>query len=356
MRTLYWFVLLVSAWGIVLGGCDGDGSSGEKKTPETLRISTHGGAYRESQEKAFFQPYSKITGITVVVETQEANLYDKLKADVSSNQERWDVVFTVGYVIFRAMHDGLLEPIDYSVVNKDNLLPWAANSLGVAGVVYSTVLSYNTNAFPDAENRPTCWRDFFDVKRFPGPRSLREGPAGNLEIALLADGVDPDKLYPLDVERALRKLDEIKPYIKVWWKKGSEPPKRLAEGDVVLSSAYNGRIWAARQAGAPLQIEWNQGLLDSAWWVVPKGLPEDRRRRAMHFIAFASRAEPQANQARIITYGPTNIYAVGKMPEDMQDDLPTEEENLKKQIRLDNEWWAENENAVLKRWNEWKGK
>ncbi|MBN1942758.1 MAG: ABC transporter substrate-binding protein [Phycisphaerae bacterium] len=355
MKTLLRFCFVLLAGSIVSEGCDGKPRREEEKPPEVLRVSTHGGAYRESQEKAFFQPYSKIMGVTVLVETQEANLYEKLQAAVSSGEIPWDVVVTEGAVIFRAIRDGLLEPIDYTVVNKDNLFPWAANPYGVANIVYSEVLAYSTVASPAAAARPTCWRDFFDVKRFPGPRCLRAGPVGNLEIALLADGVEPEKLYPLDVERALRKLDEIKPHVKVWWKEGAEPPKLLADGTVVLSLAYNGRIWAARQDGAPLQIEWNQGLLDNGWWVVPKGLPEERKQRAMHFIAFATRAEPQANQARIISYGPTNIYAVRKVPEDVQRDLPTEEENLKKQIRIDNEWWAQHEDAILKRWNEWKG-
>lgn len=356
MRTVHWFVLLVLAGCMASAGCDGKKSTEEKAAPETLRVSTHGGAFLETQEKAIFEPFGRMTGVKVIVETRETDLYETLKAEAASGLTKQDVVYTVGTPIFCAIRDGLLEPIDYTVVNKNNLLPWAAHSHAVASVVYSLILSYNTATFPDAAKCPASWRDFFDVERFPGPRALREGPVGNLEIALLADGVDPEKLYPLDVERAFRKLEEIKPHVKVWWKEGDEPPALLTDGEVVISSAYNGRIWAARQKGSPLAVEWNQGLLDSGWWAVPKGLPEERKKRAMEFIAFASRAEPQANQAKIITYGPTNIYAMTKVPDDMRMDLPTEETNLKKQIRIDNEWWLKNDAAVLKRWNEWKGK
>lgn len=356
MKTFHWLAFLVLAGGIVLAGCDGKKSPEQEKTPKTLRVSTHGGAYRDSQEKAFFKPYEEMTGVQVIVETQEANLYDMLKAEVASGQVQWDVVVVEGAVIFRAIRDGLLEPMDYTVINKNNLIPWAANPYGVANIVYSEVLSYNTTVFPNADTRPSSWKDFFDLKRFPGSRCLREGPVGNLEIALLADGVDPDKLYPLDVERALRKLDEIKPHVKVWWKHGAEPPERLSNRDIALACAYNGRIWAAQKSGAPLAITWNQGLLDSGWWVVPKGLPKDRKQRAMDFIAFATRAEPQANQSKIIPYGPTNIYAMNKVPLKMQSDLPNEKKNLNMQTTINNEWWAKNEDAILKRWNEWKGK
>ncbi|MBN1554227.1 MAG: ABC transporter substrate-binding protein [Phycisphaerae bacterium] len=337
-------------------GCDREKPAAEQKAPETLRVSTHGGAYRASQEKAFFEPYRKITGVKVIVDTQEADLYEKLKTTVSSGDLKWDVVVTEGAVIYRAIRDGLLEPIDYRVVDKEDLIPWAANPYGVANIVYSEVLSYSTNHFPDPKAAPTCWRDFFDVKRFPGPRCLRMGPVGNLEVALLADGVEPKKLYPLDVDRAFRKLDEIKPHVKVWWDRGSDPPKKLAQGDVVMACAYNGRIWAARKEGQPLAMTWNQGMMDSGWWVVPKGLPEERKKRAMDFIAFATRAEPQANQARIIPYGPTNIYAMRKVPEEMQNDLPNEDKNLVKQFRINNRWWAQNEADIEKRWNEWMKK
>lgn len=334
-------------------GCNGKQDAEKPEELPVLRISTHGGAYLESQQKAFFRPYEKISRIRILEEAHEENLYEKLRTAVSSRTYSWDIVVVEGSIFHRAVRDGLLEPVDYEDVNKNNLLPWAAHSHGVATIVYSTVLAYSQTAFP-AEH-PTSWKDFFDVKRFPGPRCLQEGPVGNLEIALLADGVVPEKLYPLDVNRAFRKLDEIKPHVKAWWTEGQIPSQLLARGEVVMASSYNGRIWAARKNGVPLAVVWNQGLMNSGWWVIPRGLPLARKQRAMDFIAFASRAEPQANQARFISYGPTNIYAMTKVPEEMQIDLPTEEKNLSKQIRLDNEWWARNEDVLWNRWREWKG-
>jgi putative spermidine/putrescine transport system substrate-binding protein len=331
------------------------GSCGPKEAAgPTLTIASYGGAYQDSQRAAFFEPFRKERNVRLV-EVSHAGEYSKLKAMVETGNYEWDVVDAESRLVYRGANEGILERIDYSVVPKDELLPWAVHEYGVANIVYSNIIAYSLKEFPAGKPHPTTWGEFWDVEKFPGRRGLEKRPHLTLEAALLADGVAPEELYPLDVERAFRSLDRLRPSVAVWWDAGAVPPQLLANEEVVLTSAYNGRIWSAvHEENIPIAVEWGQGIMDSDWWVVPRGLPEERRRLAMEFIAFAVRAERQAEQVRRIPYGPTNRLTLDMVPPEMKAHLPTAEENIKKQVWLDSAWWAENEAEVLRRWNLWR--
>ncbi len=191
------------------------------------------------------------------------------------------------------------------------------------------------------------------MKAFPGARALRRDPRGNLEFALLADGVKPADLYPLDVDRAFRSLDRIKDHVAVWWVAGAEPAELLASGKVALASVWNGRAHNAAVEGGPVAVEWNQGMLDSDAWVIPRNSrhPELARR----LIAFATEPGRQADNTKYIPYGPVNRQAMSRIPADVAAELPTSPANLAVQFKLDSRWWADNEAQVLKRWNAWLG-
>src|SRR5690606_35103974 len=149
---------------------------------------------------------------------------------------------------------GLLEPLDMSVINLDGH-PEAikADKFVVTRGIYSTVLGYHTEHYA-SKPRPTSWAEFWDVEQFPGPRALRNSPVDNLEFALLADGVPLDQLYPLDVDRAFKKMEEIKPHISVWWSTGAQSAQVLIDQEVVLGTAWHGRFFTAMQEGAPIGI------------------------------------------------------------------------------------------------------
>jgi putative spermidine/putrescine transport system substrate-binding protein len=327
-----------------------DSNTGNVDTKPKLVIASYGGAYQDSQRKAYFDAFAKQFNVTIVEETHSGELA-KIRAMVESGNVNWDVVDVETHMVFRGADLNLYEPIDYNVVDKTKLLPEAIHPNGVGTMYWSTVIAYNTQVFPPDKPRPTTWAEFWDIKKFPGPRCLRKNPVSTLEFALLADGVKPENLYPLDVDRAFRSLDKIKDSVKVWWETGSQPPQLLANKDVVLSSVFSGRIAAAAKEGQPLAFEWNQGMLDLDWWVIPRGTKN--KDLAMKFIAFASSAQQQALQTNYIPYGPVNTEAFSLIPTAVRPELPTNPENKSKQFVVNAKWWAEHEKEIQERWEAW---
>jgi len=321
------------------------------KEENVLVVCSFGGTFQEAQRKAFFEPFQNETGITIKEATYsgEASI---IEAMVKSGKVEWDVVDVEHAVLLLGKSKGLYEPIDYTVVDSSALFPEAVDQHGVGADFYSTLIAYNEQNYPDPAKRPKGWSHFWDTKKYPGPRSLRNNPYTTLEFALLADGVQPDKLYPLDVDRAFASLDKLKKNVTVWWTQGQQPPQLLSDKEVVLSSAWSGRIWNARkQKQLPLSMVWQGGLLEPEWWVIPKGAKN--KDLAMKFIEFASRAENQAKMAEYFGVGPTNKNSFAHLDKNLVAELPTYPENKAKQVSINGEWWAKNQDKVTERWNKW---
>jgi putative spermidine/putrescine transport system substrate-binding protein len=314
-----------------------------------LVIVSYGGSYQEAQRKAFFEPFAKKYGIRIREETWAGDLA-QLKAMVESGNVAWDVVDVEAYMVLRGPDQNLFEKVDYSKLPKDELLPNAIRPYGVATAFWSTILAINPQHYSTGA-RPVGWTDFWDVQKFPGARALRKDPVANLEIALLAAGVPKDKLYPLDIDKAFASLDKIKPQVRVWWDAGQQPIQLLASGEVAISSAWNGRVYDAAKAGVSVGLEWQDGSIGSDWWVIPRG--GKNVDLAQEFLAFASSAGPQSELPKYISYGPVNKKAIELIPPDVLKDLPTSPANLAKQFFIDNDWWNQNQAAVLERWNKW---
>ena len=260
-----------------------------------LVVAGWGGPYQEAHRKAHFEPFSKATGIKVIETTFEDPL-SRIKAMVEAGNVEWDVVNVGDRHVIVGTREGLLEPIDYKVVSTADLMPAAVHPRGTGCDMFATAIGYHTRRY-SAQNHPRNWAEFWDVKRFPGPRSLRKTPFGNLEIALLADGVAPDKLYPLDVDRAFRSMDRIKKHVTAWWTSGAQFTQLLSNGEVDLAAIWDGEVVSAIAKGAPIGVERNQALLSGDWWAVPKGAPH--RENAMKFIAFATQAQQQAESDEV---------------------------------------------------------
>ncbi len=212
-------------------------------------------------------------------------------------------------------------------------------------------MAYNKKTLKGAKPA-SSWADFWDVNNFSGPRALQDQGPFNLEFALLADGVPMDKLYPLDLDRAFKKMDKIKNNITVWWKNGAQQVQLLTSGEVNYSSAWNGRVNVAQSKGVPLEIVWNGGCMDLDWWCVPKGNPN--KDLAMKFIDFALSAERQGEQAaKYIAYGPTNLNAFKYIPANRAKQLPSYPENLKKQFMHNADYWGKKLSKVTERWKTW---
>src|SRR5215813_3103585 len=184
----------------------------------TIYVNTWGGSWTAAEEAAYFKPFTAATGIQV--RTVAPVSFAKLKAQVTSGNFEYDVTEINQTEWLRAEREGLVEPIDWTIVQKDKLFPDAVFANGISYCALGTNLCYRKDKFPNGG--PRSWADFWDVRKFPGTRSLYNNAPRSLAFALLADGVPPDKLYPMDIKRAFMKLDQIKPHIKVWWTQGNQ--------------------------------------------------------------------------------------------------------------------------------------
>ncbi len=306
-----------------------------------------GGIVEKVAKMVFADPFEKETGIKVVF-TAPVN-FAKLKAMCESGNTEWDITELGPEDMIRGKERGYLEPIDYDIIDQTDFLPGLAYSHAVPAAFYSTVLAYNTKKFPPG-NEPKSWADFWDVKKFPGPRSLPNYPY-TMEIALLADGVPPDKLYPLDEERAWRSLDRIKEHVSVWWTMPAKPAQLLADGEVDLAAAFNGRITGIQKEGVPVAIQWNQQILLLAYNGVVKGTK--KKDMAMRFLAFTLQPERQAAWVKMIPYPGPSKKMFDLLSPELSRTLPTYPEYYKHSVRRDYGYWVANEERLMEEWNAW---
>ncbi|WP_087501235.1 ABC transporter substrate-binding protein [Pseudomonas sp. SID14000] len=312
---------------------------------DSLNFVSWGGTTQDAQKEAWAAPFTKATDIKVVQDGPTD--YGKLKAMVESGNVQWDVVDVEADFALRAASEGLLEPLDFNQIKRDKIDPRFVSDHGVGSFFFSFVLGYNEGKL--GTNKPVDWSALFDTKAYPGKRALYKWPSpGVLELALLADGVAPDKLYPLDLDRAFKKLDTIKKDI-VWWGGGAQSQQLLASGEASLGQFWNGRVYALQQDGAPVGVSWKQNLVMADFLVIPKGARN--KDAAMKFLAHASSAEGQAEFANKTAYAPVNVDSVAKLDKDLAQNLPTA--YAQDQVTLDFAYWAKNGQAIAARWNEW---
>src|SRR3712207_860248 len=327
-------------------GCQGGGSGGEGggSADEGFVFTSSGSSYQRAQTMAWIKPYSKQTGTEIRQDSPTD--YAKVQSMVENDRVIWDVV-DVGNDFGLESTAGLLEPLDYSVIDKEPILEGYATKYRVSCMLYANVLAYNTEQI---EGTPSSWVDFFDTRRFPGRRGLWKFPTGaeTLEVALLDDGVPPENLYPLDVDRALNKLDTIKDQI-VWWETGGQLQQQLADGEVAIASAWNGRAQTEIDAGVPLKIQWNQNLQTADYRVVPKGTAN--RAEAMKLIAYCISGENNHRLSEFIEYAPINKESIPKVNPRVAPQLPTAYRDLG--VTYNPVWWDNNREAVMERFDKW---
>jgi putative spermidine/putrescine transport system substrate-binding protein len=312
-----------------------------------IYVNTWGGSWTAAEDAAFFKPFTKETGITV--RTVAPVSYAKLKAQVQSKNYEWDVTAISEADWLRAENEGLVEPIDWSVVDKSKLFDDPVSANGIKYCALGTNLVYRTDKFP--KGGPKNWADFWDVQKFPGNRSLFNHPMRTLIFALLADGVPKDKLFPLDLERGFRKLNQIKPHIKVWWTQGNQSQQLLRDGEVDMMAMWNARGSELKQQGLPVEVVWDGATVHTTMWGVVKGARNAKA--AWEFIQFAVQPERQAEFAARLFYGPSNPAAYKYLTPEVSRQLPTFPENLKQAVRPPPDWEAANAAAVQERFTQW---
>ncbi|MFB8369626.1 ABC transporter substrate-binding protein [Pseudarthrobacter sp. NPDC055928] len=305
-------------------------------------VSSYGGSFQQAQQTALFNPFSETSGVTV--KGTEGTGFDPLKAQADAGDIKWDVVSLEGAPFANAVKNGLLEPLDFDRIKTDGIAPEVVNEYGVGYIQFSTNLVWDKSRIDTMTPK-----QFFDPS-IKLPRSLPDVPERTLEFALMGDGVSPEDLYPLDVDRAFKVLDRIKDQV-VGFKGPSDSQSLMQQGDVALSFQSAGRAEDAIKAGANWGYSWDGAVRDTEYWTVAKGAKNAAA--AQDFIAYAVQAEPQAALAKAIPYGPTNTNAYTSLSEELNAKLPTFPENAKKGVTLDAAWWVDNVSDVKKRWDSW---
>jgi putative spermidine/putrescine transport system substrate-binding protein len=315
-----------------------------------VRIAGYGGTGQDAERSAYFAPFEKLSGIkTLDFPGADVN---KVKAMVDTGNVEWDVVQLGRSTVKNLQKKGdYFEKIDYDLVDVDNIDPLYRYDYALDMLVWSQVMAYRTDAFKGAV--PNGWADFWNVAKFPGDRALTgAGPSTpELEFALMAAGVPPDKLYPIDIEKAFGSYDKIKASVVKWWETGAVPVQMLTDREVVLTSVWNGRMAAIQAAGVPAAISWNQGLLKRDCWAVPKNSPN--KANAMKFIAFSTLAVSQARLSMLIPYGSVNNKSAEYLSEKQLEALPSAPAIKSQLVPYNYEWWADNRDTVIGRWNKW---
>lgn len=312
-----------------------------------MTIASWGGAYQKAQRDAWFDVVEKELGIKIKEDTT-AGIAD-VRAQVASGSPTWDLVQQGNYSCAILDKEGKTEKLDPAILAIAGI---PANMKGegwISNLVYAAAIAWNDEKYPD--KKPETWADMWDTKTFPGGRTMRRSPVYTLESALLADGVPMDKLYPLDTERAFKKLGEIKNDVTAWWASGAQSAQLLKDGEVDMATIWNGRAEALALEGAPISLTLNQQMILTDCWVVPKGAKN--KDLAMKAVAIMSRPDVQARIALYINYGPANAdaYKTGIIKPEVAAKLPSAPENAKKGFVLDANFWADNLDELTKQFD-----
>lgn len=313
----------------------------------TITFTSFGGAFQDAQREALLAPTAEALGITILEDTLTG--IAEVRAQVLAGAVTWDIVDLGLADCAAAQAEGILEPLDYSIISTEGFDP-AAYSDAWAGIIYfSTVLAHDADLF--GENAPQSWADFWDVEGFPGARSLRNNPVSTLEIALLADGVPVDEIYPLDLDRAFAKMEEIRDHIDVWWTSGAQSAQLIADGEVDMISIWNGRLDAVVADGINAGYTYNQGIASLDCLAIPRGAPN--KDLAMQALAMMLAPEQQAQMPQYINYGPTTALAfdMGVITPEQTEISPSAPDNLAVQLITNADYWAENRQHVQERWD-----
>lgn len=316
-------------------------------------VTSWGGNYQDAQREIYFEPYKEETGNPLLEDVWNGGV-GAIRAKVEGGASDWDVVQVETEELVIGCEEGLYELLDWDELGlSGQLIPGAEHECGAGTIVWSTALAYDGDRLDDG---PEGWEDFWDLEAFPGKRGLRRGPQYALEFALQADGVPVDEVYDVlasdeGVDRAFAKLDEIKDEI-VWWEAGAQPLQLLAAGEVVMTSAYNGRVTGANKTdGRNFKVVFPGSLYSIDYWVILTGSPHVEQ--AHEFIKFASEPERQALLPNYVAYGVTHVDAADSISEADLPDLPTAPDNLAVTAQLDTEFWVDNIERLTERFNSW---
>jgi len=339
---------------------------------EDMTIVSWGGAYLNSQQKAYHDPYMAMNpGLNIINDDSSAEAVAKLRAMNEAGNLTWDLVDVVPSDAMRLCDEGLAMPIDFDKVlapapdgtpATEDFGALLVSECFIPQIVYSTTFGYRTDMVGDTPPSSVC--DVFDLAKYPGKRALQKRPIDNMEWALYCDGVAKDEIYNVlgtdeGVARAFAKLDTIKDSV-VWWSAGAETPQLLADGEVVMGSTFNGRLFSAiAEQNQPIGMLWDMQSFDLDGWIVPTGLSEERLARVLDYLRFATDTQRLADQSKYISYGPARASSAplvsthAELGIEMAPHMPTDPKNAANTHIYDYEWWADNRDDLDAKFQAW---
>jgi len=348
-------------------------ANAESHMADSMTIVSWGGAYQNSQQKAYSEPYAEQTGVTIVWDESSAEAVARLRAMSEADNITWDVVDVVAADAMRlcdegiAMeldHDNVLAPGDDGSTPTEDFGDLIVSDCFVPQIVYSTTFGYRNDVAEWNGAEPTSVCDVWDMEAFPGQRALEKRPIGNVEWALICDGVAYEDVYDMleteeGVARAFAKLDGIKDQT-VWWSAGAETPQLLADGEIVIGSTYNGRLFSViEEQDQPVSMLWDYQMFDLDGWIIPAGLSAERQARALDFLRYATDTQRLADQAKYIAYGPARASSAplvsthAELGIEMAPHMPTDPANSENTFLFNYDWWADNRDDLDAQFQSW---
>ena len=340
----------------------------------SMTLVSWGGAYQASQTNAYSDPYAGMhDGLEVIWDESSAEAVARLRAMNEAGNITWDLVDVVAADAIRLCDEGLAMEIDHDEMlspapdgtpASEDFGDLIVSDCFIPQIVYSTTVGYRTDVAEWNGATPTDICAIFDTEGFPGQRSLERRPIGNLEWALMCDGVAMEDVYDVleteeGIARAFAMLDTIQDQT-VWWNAGADTPQLLADGEIVMGSTYNGRLFSLiEEQDQPVAMLWDAQVFDLDGWIIPEGLPEDRLARTLDFVRFATDTQRLADQALYISYGPARASSAPLVGQhatlgiDMAPHMPTDPANATRTFLFNYEWWADYRDDMDARFQAW---
>jgi len=341
---------------------------------DSMTVVSWGGAYQQSQLLAYVEPYLEMhPDVSVTWDESSNEAVAKLRAMFEADNLTWDLVDVVGADSIRLCDEGLAMEVDHDEIlapapdgtpASEDFGDLIVSDCFIPQIVYSTTFGYRTDVEAWGDAVPTSVCDVFDLETFPGQRSLERRPLNNMEWALVCDGVSPDEVYEVletdeGQDRAFAKLDTIKDSV-VWWSAGSDTPQLLADGEVVIGSTYNGRLFSViEEQDQPVAMLWDAQVFDLDGWIIPADLPEERLNRVLDFLWFATDTQRLADQSKYISYGPARASSAplvsthAELGIEMAPHMPTDPANSENAVLYNFGFWADYRDDLDSKFQAW---
>lgn len=340
--------------GIFLVACAAWPQRGTAQGTE-ITVATWGGVYGEAMQEAVFKPFSRATGIGIRIHHHGSNYLP-----LTEGKAGWNVVDIERAQLTEGCAEGVFEKLDPELMlgktAPGDFLPGTLHPCGIGSMIWTQAVAYDATLFKDRP--PHTLADFFNLNDFPGKRGLFAGPEGNLEIALMADGIPPEDIYdilrkPGGVEQALAILDRVRPDA-VFWHAGEEPEQLLNDGRVAMTTAYAARFLRPRQgARRPAKLMWANQLWRATYWAIPAG--QEQIVDAQRFVSFATDPQRLVQLSARLWFGPARKSGFDAIPTNMRDDLPTARRHFHDALQVDTGFWAEFGPKIAPKFRAWRG-